>query len=97
MIVRVFALHDDALLNEPGQLATNGGARADIQQIEAFQSERFSDLLRIYNLHNDIKIEDGFNERQLELLKLPDFSQSGEQFHFYCNGSIPQVPILEFK
>ena len=95
MIVRVFALHDDALLNKPGQLATNGGARAYIQQIEAFQRERFSDLLRISNLHNNVKIENGFNERQLELLKLPDLSQSGEKFHFYCTGSIPESSILE--
>lgn len=91
MVVRVFALCDDPLLNKPRQLATNGGARADIQQIEAFQGERFSDFLRISNLHYDIKIEDGLKERQLELLELPNLSQSGEQFHFYCTGPRSRV------
>jgi len=63
MIVRMFAPHDDSLLNEPGQFAAYRRARTEIQQKELFQRQGLLLLFRIADLDDDIKIDDGPEER----------------------------------
>ena len=63
MIVRMFAPHDDSLLNEPGQFATYRRARTEIQQKELFQRQGLLLLFRIADLYDDIKIDDGLEKR----------------------------------
>jgi hypothetical protein len=78
MIVRMFAPDYDALLNKRGQFAEYRRARSDIQQKQPFQGQRFSLLFRISDLDDEIEIDDGLEERQLQSLKLPYFLQSGK-------------------
>jgi len=78
MIAHVFAPDYDSLVNKPPQFAADGGARTDIQQKELFQRQGLLLFFRISDLDDNIEIDDGFQERQLLLFKLPDFFQSSE-------------------
>ena len=78
MITRMFAPDDDSLLNEPHQFAAYRRARTEIQQKELFQREWLPLLLRIPDLDDDIEIDDGLEEAQLQPFKLPYLLQSGE-------------------
>ena len=63
MIVRMFAPNDDSLLDEPGQFAAYRRARTEFQQKQLFQRQGLLLLFRIADLDDDIKIDDGLEER----------------------------------
>ena len=73
MIVHMFASDYDSLLNKLGQFAAYRRARRDIHQKELFQREWFLLLFRISDLDDDIEIDNGSEEGQLQPFKLPDF------------------------
>ena len=78
MIVRMFAPDYDSLLDKPGQFSEHGRARTDIQQKELFQRQGLPLLFPVPDLDDDIEIDDGLEERQVQPFKRPDFFQSGE-------------------
>ena len=73
-IVGVLAPDDESRVDQPGQLAAYRRARTDIQKKKLFQRQWLPLLLRISDLDDDIEIDDGLEERELQPLIVPDFS-----------------------
>lgn len=72
-IVRIPASLDHLLFDELRELSTHGRARADVQELQAFQSDRLAAFLRVSNFDNYIELDERPEEREPALLVLPGF------------------------
>ena len=78
---RVLAPRNDTLVKQVSQFATHRGSRTNVEQKQLFDRHGPPALFLVPYLDNDVEIDDGFEEGQLDPLELPYFSKPSEQCH----------------